>query len=127
MRSVTQFTDGRIHVTLFEGAFDLAAMDAVDMGIYEQMLAIFKAGTLKGLESLADRTVSPFGVALRLQHRKPLVTIFSDMCRRMALEELGLSDMIEEFAPWRPEESRRLFEEATLYRPSLLRAALMAA
>ena len=117
MRSVNAFTDGRIHVTLFEGAFDLADLDEVDKSIYEGLLATFMVGKLDDAERLADPSRAPFAVTLRLTHREPLATLFADICRRMALEEMGLSAMVEEFMPWRPEESRALFEDATNYRP----------
>ncbi len=116
MRSVTGFTDERIYVTLFDGAFDVEAMDALDREVVGLMVNLYRQGLgLVGFEAQAEVG----GVALRLQRSDALATVFADLCRRIALEESGYSARIEELEPWHPEESRRLFEAWTGYRPAL--------
>ena len=125
MRSVVAFTDGRIHVTLFEGAFDLAALTENEKRLYEQMLSIFMVGGLWQLEELGQNEGSSALPRWRC-FDEPLETIFVDMCRRLALEERGMSHLVEEFEPWRPDESRRMFESLTCYRPTRANPAMAA-
>lgn len=128
MRATGSFTDGRIHVTLLDGAFDLAAMDAADYGVYEQLQALYRGGvSLESLESLVDPTRGGFAVATRLRHRELLLSLHVDFCRRVALEESGQAFLLDRLQPWRPEESRELYEAHVGWRPVLEREQRLAA
>ncbi len=126
MRSVSSFTDGRIHVTLCEGAYDLQLLDLADRGAYARMLELWAAPGLDlGCWESLWRGVglTEFGLALRLRARPVLRTLYYDLCRRLVLEALELQDeasrmlsrplawLREQMVPWRPVLSRQLFDE----------------
>lgn len=117
MHSVASFTDGRIHVTLWEGAFDLAALESADRGIYERLLELCrKERALELLEALWEGQGAGFALTARLRRRPSLQALYRDLCRRVALEAQEFARLREELAPWRPEQTRDLYLEAVGYR-----------
>lgn len=118
MRTIGGFTDRRIHVTLFEGAFDLGVMGGAEQRVYQEMLRLYEMETpLVTFERLASPHKLGRGES-RLEHPEAMWTIFEDLCRRLALEEQGQSELVEELTPWRPQESRARFEAAVDWRPA---------
>ncbi len=119
-RQTYGFSDGRVHVTLLDGAFDLAALDDGDEAAWTVVLSAYRGGADLGeMERLGDVRYSGWGVAARLHHREPLASLYADLCRRVALEEAGLSDLIQELRPWRPEQARVEYDAALGYHPVL--------
>jgi hypothetical protein len=114
-RSAAGFTDGRIHVTLWEGAVDLAGLEAGDRGVYEGLLSRWRGGEgLEGFEGLWRE--GGFACVARLRRRGVLGSLFRDLCRRLALEGSGCRVRVEEsWRPWEPEASRALFVEEIGY------------
>jgi hypothetical protein len=114
-RSAAGFTDGRIHVTLWEGAVDLACLEAGDRGVYEGLLSRWRCGEgLEGFEGLWWE--GGFACVERLRRRAALGALFRDLCRRLALEGSGCGVRVEEsWRPWQPEEARAVFAEEIGY------------
>ncbi len=114
MRNTQNFTDGRIHVTLMDGAFDVRAMSQVDRGLYGWLLQSWRAGMdLASFEASVDVTRGSSSIMFRTHYSEPLATLYQDLCRRIALEEAGANALLDEMVPWHPERSRELFESAT--------------
>jgi hypothetical protein len=119
MRSTEGFNDGRVYVTLFDGALDLHSLRGADRMVWRVVHAAFLEGAdLARMESFSDASAAP-SIVMRLRHREPLASLYSDLCRRVALEESGLSALVEELLPWRPAESRARYELALGYHPAL--------
>jgi hypothetical protein len=117
MRSVSGFTDGRIHVTLWEGAFDLAALESADRGIYERLLELCRGeGALEALEALWAGQGAGFALTMRLRRRPCLMALYRDLCRRVVLEAQEFNRLREELAPWRPAQTQALYHEVVGYR-----------
>ncbi len=125
-RTTGGFSDGRIHVTLCDGAFDLALLCDGDRALYDGLLERFGAGcALEVLESLAGLDCGELWWArLRVARNGVLLALYSDLCRRVALEAAGQSGVIEEIKPWRRAESKELVESLVNWRPAgVLRSA----
>ena len=117
-RSTHGFSDGRVHVTLLDGAFDLDALEGVDRVVWKAVLVAYRRGLdLMSMEAFADPAITNFAFAARLRRREPLASLYADLCRRVALEESGLDALVEDLLPWRPQESRSRYEQALGYHP----------
>jgi hypothetical protein len=126
-RQTNGFSDGRVHVTLLDGAFDLAALDDGDRSAWDLVLTTFRDGAdLVRMEALGDVRTTGLGVTARLHHREPLASLYADLCRRVALEEAGLSGLVHELRPWYPEEARADYDAALGYHPTRRSVALAA-
>lgn len=121
------FSDGRVHVTLLDGAFDLKALVAEDRAVWDGVLSAYRSGAdLARMEAFGDVRQSGFGVSARLHHREPLASLYADLCRRVALEEAGLSHVADELRPWRRQEARAEYDAALGYHPQVAAVALAA-
>ena len=106
MRITTGFTDGRIHVTLYEGAYDLKALSLEERRSYNAVLSLYVGGyDLVALELVYERE---HGGSESVQ------VLYEDLCRRLALSELREAEGMEDgLCPWRPARTRE-FVEAVL-------------
>jgi len=106
MRPTETFTDGRIHVTLCHGAFDLATLGADDRVRYRQLLDLYVAGSpAPSIEALCIVVVA------NSQDRETLHALGADLCDRVIVAAHGeLPD--EELLPWKVEAMRRTVHAA---------------
>lgn len=112
MRSTATFTDGRIHVTLYEGAYDLKALPVSDQLIYEALLEDYVCGrALSEMELSFERTALQACRAVSISEE--IQAIYRDLCRRVTVNELSRDvEFAEGLCPWRPEQTRQFVEAA---------------
>ena len=105
MRSTDTFTDGRIHVTLLRGAFDLRALPTDERRNYNDLVGHFASG----MELTAF-------MPLCLDERAgsdELRTLGQDLLDRLILEVYGDdNEEAGELLPWRDNEVRLKVESA---------------
>lgn len=100
MRSTASFTDGRIHVTLCDGPFDLRFLGSPERAVWRRWVEAWRAA-----EDVAafEQAVPPAEAAASPE----LEAIWEDLRGRLALEVLRDAEgEIVELLPWRPEEAR---------------------
>ena len=127
MRPTHTFTDHRIHVTLLDGAFDLHRLGAEDRMVWTRLVSSFRQGlSLAEFEALLGDDPSADLVTCRLHLCETLLTLWGDMCRRVALDERLGSAAADQLQPWRSKEARRWFQREVGYvfpTPQRLRSA----
>jgi hypothetical protein len=105
MRPTAPFTDGRIHVTLCHGPFDLRLLPAEDRAIWEALVCVWVEAPSA---DLFER-----GIRLLLADASDsILAMAEDLASRLALELAPQEEdaLEEELLPWRPESARSRLE-----------------
>lgn len=104
MRTSSTFTDGRIHVTLCDGAFDLKALNVTQRAIYTELLDLYE----RDCEAAALREAIAARMSVGAAHKGDFDVLAGDFVARITLAQKhgGDASFTDHLPTWRADAMR---------------------
>lgn len=111
MRNSSAFTDGRIHVTLCDGAFDLKALTVMQRVIYTELLDLYE----RDCEAAALREAIAARMSVGAAHSGDFDVLAGDFVSRVTLAQKhgDDADFTDHLPTWRT-DAMRAYVQASL-------------